>query len=52
MKTNYPSVVLVLVAVLALIVYLIRRNGKDKQKFEDETIQSELKPGKHDTEHI
>lgn len=37
MKTNYPIVVLVLVAVLALIAYPILRNGKDKQRFEDET---------------
>lgn len=52
MEINYPIVVLVLVAVAGLIIYLIQKNRKDKKKFEKETIQSELNPEKHDTDHI
>jgi len=52
MEINYPIVVLVLIAVGGLIIYLIRKNRKDKKKFEKETIQSELKPEKHDSDHV
>lgn len=52
MEINYPIAVLVLVAVAGLIIFLFRRNRKDKKKFEKETIQSELKPEKHDTNRV
>ncbi len=52
MEINYPLVGLVLVAVIGLIIFLIRRNRKDKKKYENEMIQSDLKPEKHDTDRI
>lgn len=52
MEISYPLAGLVLVVVIGLIIFLIRRNRKDKKKFENEMIQSELKPEKHDTDHI
>lgn len=52
MEINYPIAVLIFVVVAGLIVYLILKNRKDKKKFEKETIQSELKPEKHDNDHV
>ena len=52
MEINYPLAGLVLVAVIGLIVFLIRRNREDKNKYEKEMIESELKPEKHDTDHV
>ena len=52
MEINYPIVVLVLVAVAGLIIYIIHKNWKYINKFEKETILSELNPEKHDTDHI
>jgi len=52
MEINYPLAGLVLVVVIGLIIFLIRRNRRDKKKYENEMIQSELKPEKHDTDHI
>ncbi len=47
---NYPIIALVFLIVLALVIYLIRRNRKDRKKFESEIIRSELKPEKHEEE--
>ena len=52
MEINYPIAAFVTLLVIGLIVFLIRRNIKDKKKYEKEKIQSELKPEKHDDEHI
>lgn len=52
MEVNYPIVGLVLIAAIGLIVFLIRRNRKDKKKYEREVIQSEIKPEKHDTDQV
>lgn len=51
-EINYPIAGLVVVVVIGLIVFLIRRNIKDKKKFEKEQIKSELKPEKHDDDRI
>ncbi|WP_442590466.1 hypothetical protein ACSBL2_04475 [Pedobacter sp. AW31-3R] len=50
MDINYEIAGLVLLAVILLIIYLIRRNQKDKKKFEKEMIDTEIKPEKHDSE--
>jgi len=52
MEINYLVVVPVLILVIALILFLIRRNRKDQKKLERELNQSELKPEKHDKDHI
>lgn len=51
MEINYAIVVLVLIAVVALIIFLIRRNNIDRKKMEKEMIDSEIKPEKHDSGH-
>lgn len=50
MAINYPIVGLVLLAVILLIIFLIRRNQKDRTAYEKELIDSELKPEKHKEE--
>jgi putative exporter of polyketide antibiotics len=47
---NYWSVGLFLLAAVILIIWLIKRNRKDEKEFEDEIIQSEIKPKDHDNE--
>ncbi|QNR85474.1 hypothetical protein H9N25_03045 [Pedobacter riviphilus] len=49
---NYPILIGVAVLVIILIVYLIKRNQKDKKTFEEEVIQSELPPEKDDKENL
>ncbi len=51
MEINYTIVVAVLIVVAALIIFLIRRNIKDRKKMEKEIIDSEIKPEKHDSGH-
>ncbi len=49
MEINYTIAGPVLIAVAALIIFLIRRNNKDKKQLEKEIIDSEIKPEKHDS---
>jgi len=49
---NYPVLIGVIILVTILIVYLIKRNQKDKKEFEEEVIQAELPPEKDDKENI
>ena len=46
--TNYWWVGLLAVGVIAVLVWLTKRDQKDKKYYEQEIIQSELKPEKHD----
>ena len=48
---NYPVLIGVIILVTILIVYLIKRNQKDKKEFEEEVIQSELPAEKDDKEN-
>ena len=48
MDVNYPIAGVVLLAVILLIIYLIRKNQKDRKEFEKQIIDSELKPEKHE----
>lgn len=47
MEMNYLIVAAVLLLVIILVAWMIRRNQKDKRKFEKEIIDSELKPEAH-----
>jgi len=47
MNINYKIVAVVLLVVVLLIIFLIRRNQKDKRKLEQEIIEGEMKPDKH-----
>jgi cytochrome c biogenesis protein ResB len=48
MEINYWWLSLFLLLMVALIIWLIKRNLKDKKDFEKKMIQSELKPKKDD----
>ncbi|ETZ24874.1 hypothetical protein [Pedobacter sp. V48] len=52
MEINYLVVVPVLILVIALILFLICRNRKDQKKVEQELNESELKPEKHNKDHL
>lgn len=52
MNLNIPVIIGVAILILLLIIYLIRRNQKDKKKFEQEVIDTELPPEKDDKENI
>jgi hypothetical protein len=45
---NYWWVVPVLIALLILVGWMIRRNVKDQKEYEQDVMQSEIKPRKHD----
>lgn len=45
MEINYWWLGLFLLLMAALMIWLIKRNRKDEKIFEEEIIQSELKPG-------
>lgn len=47
MEINFVVVGLVLLAVIALIVWLVRRNLKDKKALERKLNLFDLDPGKH-----
>jgi len=47
MDINYLIAGLVLIAVVVLLAYLIRRNSKDRKKMESDMAKAELKPDKH-----
>lgn len=52
MDINYVIVAAVLFVVILLIVFLIRRNQKDRKAFEKEVKDSELKPDKHEDNKV
>ncbi|SDZ97904.1 FeoB-associated Cys-rich membrane protein [Pedobacter hartonius] len=47
MNINYPIAGIVLLAMILLVFFLIRRNRKDEKTFEKEMSESELKSEKH-----
>lgn len=52
MGINYVIVCLVLAAVILLIVWLFRRNQKDRKDFERKINLFDLDPQKHDDEEV
>jgi hypothetical protein len=48
---NSIVVILVLLAAISLIIFLIKRNQKDKKEFEDEVNQPDVRPEKHDEDN-
>lgn len=46
--TSYWWVGLLAVGIIAVLVWLTKRDQKDKKEFEQEIIESELRPEKHD----
>lgn len=49
---NYPVIIAVLILVAALIIYLIKRNEKDKKDFEEEVLESETPTANEDKEKL
>jgi cbb3-type cytochrome oxidase subunit 3 len=43
---NYPLVIAIVLALAALVVWLIRRNQKDEKDYEKDSNRSEMKPEK------
>ncbi|WP_256003443.1 hypothetical protein [Pedobacter deserti] len=52
MEVNYVIVIPVALVVLLLVGWLIRRNSKDRKKFEQESINAEIKPETHKDDHV
>lgn len=52
MDINYLIVGIVVIAALVLLMWLIRRNLKDKKEFEKNSNLSELKPDLHKPEKM
>lgn len=50
MELNYWWLGLAALAVVILITWLVRRNMRDKRKFERNFLQSDIKPEKHGAE--
>ena len=52
MGVNLPVVIVVAILVVLLIAFIIKRNQKDKKKFEREVIDEEIPAEKDDKENI
>lgn len=52
MKSNTIVIALLVVAILAFVYFIIKRNRKDQKSLEKDLNQREVKPEKHDEEHI
>ncbi|SFH26202.1 FeoB-associated Cys-rich membrane protein [Pedobacter insulae] len=52
MKFNSIVIALLVVAILAFVYFIIRRNRKDQKSLEKELNQREMKPEKHEDEHV
>ncbi|MFD0941282.1 hypothetical protein [Pedobacter boryungensis] len=52
MKINTVIIAIVVVAILAFVYFIIKRNKKDQKELEHEFNQKEVKPDKHDEKHI
>lgn len=50
MNIDYSIVIPVALAVVLLLVFLVRRNYKDKKKFEKDIMDEELKAGEREEE--
>jgi preprotein translocase subunit YajC len=52
MKLNSVVIALLVVAILAFVYFVIKRNRKDQKSLEKELNQREVKPEKHDEGHV
>ena len=52
MKLNTVVIALLVVAILAFVYFIIKRNRKDQQSLEEDLNQREVKSEKHDGEHL
>ena len=52
MEVNSTVIADLVIAILAFVYFVIKRNKKDQKNLEDELNQKEIKADKHDEEHI
>lgn len=52
MKINFILIAVAIVAILAFVYFVIKRNHKDQKDLEKELNQKELKPDKHSGDRI
>ena len=52
MEVNSTVIAILVLAILVFVYFIIKRNRKDQKNLQDELNQNEIKPEKHDEEHI
>ena len=52
MEVNNTVIVVLIIAILIFVYFIIKRNKKDQKNLEDELNQNDIKPDKHDEEHV
>ncbi|HEY1024854.1 MAG TPA: FeoB-associated Cys-rich membrane protein [Sphingobacteriaceae bacterium] len=52
MDINWTTVIIVGLILLALVIYLMRRNIKDERKFEKDMDEMEFKKDDNDSTHL
>ena len=52
MKINVVVIAIVIVAVLAFVYFIVKRNKKDQKKLEQELNKREIKPEKHTEDKV
>lgn len=52
MKINIVIIAILVVAILALVYFVIKRNKKDQKELVDELNNSDIKPEKHEEDKI
>lgn len=52
MKINTVIIAIAIIAVLAFVYFIIKRNRKDQKELEKELNDREVAPDKHDGEHV
>ncbi|MBC7616354.1 MAG: hypothetical protein H7202_09830 [Pedobacter sp.] len=52
MEVNSTVIAVLVIAILVFVYFVIKRNKKDQKNLEEELNQKEIKPDKHDEEHI
>jgi hypothetical protein len=52
MEINYYIILPVGLIIVLLLIWLLRRNSKDKKDYEKELIDSDQNPGKHPEGHV
>lgn len=52
MEVNRTVIAVLVIAILIFVYFIIKRNKKDRKSLEEELNQNDIKPDKHDEEHI
>ncbi len=52
MKINLVVIAIVIVAVLAFVYFIVKRNRKDQKDLEQELNEREIKPEKHRDQQV